>query len=235
MYIKLTNEKGSIMLKIDEINDAKHIVIVLQDYASVDSLASANALYTYLLQLHKKVSLYCEKFDYGLNLDFLPWMDKLKNSYPSSSDYEINSLKSKDLLEYFIANEIKLNIKMASSLYAGLLDVTKGFSRGIDGTIFAMAKLLVDSGADVKSCNENLINYQTYSSLRLKAILLSKMILRDDAKLAVFELEDEDLDKSGAKLQNAESVLFEALGLPTVKSAVVIYKNKEIMRQGYTL
>lgn len=72
------------MLKIDEINDAKHIVIVLEDNASVDYLASSNALYTYLLQLHKKVSLFCSKHDYGLNLDFLPWRDKLKNSYPSS-------------------------------------------------------------------------------------------------------------------------------------------------------
>lgn len=220
------------MLKIDEINDAKHIVIVLEDDASVDYLASANALYTYFLQLHKKVSLYCSKHNYDLNLDFLPWMDKLKSSYPSSSDYKVNSLTSVELFEYFNQNEIRLNVKMATSLYAGLLDATQGFCKGVDGTIFAMAKLLVESDADVKSCNEKLINYQTYATLRLKAILLSKMFLKDDAKVAVFELDDEDLDKSGAKLEDAKVVLAEALGLPTVYMAVVIYKNKEIMRQG---
>lgn len=87
---------------MDKINKANHIVLILKDNASIDDLASANALYTYLLQLHKKVSLYCAKFDYGLNVDFLPWSDKLKSSYPSSADYEINIMSSRILLDYFI-------------------------------------------------------------------------------------------------------------------------------------
>lgn len=219
------------MLEIDEINKAKHIVIVLQDNASVDYLASANALYTYLLQLHKKVSFYCDKFEYEINLNFLPWIDKLKSSYPSSSDYEINSISSTELLSYFMNNDIKLNSKMATSLYSGLLDVTKGFSKAVDGTIFAMAKLLVESGADVEMCSKNILNYNNYSTLRLKTILLAKISLQKDAQVAVFNLTDEDLLESGAKLKDAKAVLADALGLPTVKSAVVIYKNEEIMKE----
>ena len=219
------------MLKIDEINKAKHIVIVLQDKASVDYLASANALYTYLLQLHKKVSFYCADFDYALNLEFLPWMKQLKNSRPSSADYKIEAISSIELLNYFIDNDIKLNTKMSSSLYAGLVDVTQGFTKSLNGMIFAMLKLLVESGADVKSCTQNLINYQTYASIRLKAILLSKMQLVDNATKAVFELDEKDLEKSGAKAQDAKVVLRDALGLPTVNSAVVVYKNKEIMKE----
>lgn len=219
------------MLKIDEINKAKHIVIVLQDNSSVDYLASANALYTYLLQLHKKVSFYCDKCEYGVNLNFLPWINKLKSSYPSSSDYKINSKSSIELLEYFIHNDIKLNSKMATSLYAGLLDVTKGFNQAVDGTIFAMAKLLVESEADVELCNRNILKYNTYATLRLKTILLSKIRLERNAEIAIFDLSDEDLLKSGATLKDSQAVLQDALGLPTVKSAVVIYKNKEIMKE----
>lgn len=219
------------MLKIDEINKASHIVIVLEDNASVDHLASANALYTYLLQLHKKVSLYCAEFDYGLNIKFLPWSEKLNSSYPSSADYVIHIKSSRVLLDYFMGNEIKLNTKMATSLYAGLLDSTKGFVTGVDGMVFAMLELLVRSGADIKSCNENLINYHSLAGLRLKTILLSKMRLTKDAQLAVFDLEDEDLSKSGAKLKEAASVLKDALGLPSVNAAVIMYKNEEIMRE----
>lgn len=235
MFIRQTKRKLSIillMLNIKEINDAKHIVIVLPNNASVDYLASSNALYTYFLQLHKKVSFYCEEFEYDLNLNFLPWMDKLKSSYPSSSDYEIKAISSQELFHYFTVKQIKLNYKMSTSLYAGLLDFTKAFSKEIDGTIFAHFKVLVDNGADVKLCNNNLINYQTYASLRLKAILLTKMKLEDDAKKAIFELNEDDLKKSGANIKDAKSVLLEALALPTVNLAVVIYKNKEIMRQG---
>ena len=235
MSIRQTKRKLSIiliMINIKEIDDAKHILIVLQNNASVDYLASSNALYTYLLTLHKKVSFYCAEFEYGLNLDFLPWMDKMRTSYPTSSDYEINAINSMELFNYFTINKIKLNSKISTSLYAGILDHTKSFSEGVNGTIFARLGILIENGADFKLCNKNLINYQTYASLRLKAILLSKMKLEDDAKRAIFELSEDDLVKSGAEVKEASSVLSEALALPTVSMAIVIYKNKEIMRQG---
>jgi len=219
------------MLKDKEIQNAKHIVIVLEDLASIDYLCSANALYTYLLQKHKKVSLYCSKADYDVNLSFLPWLDKLKTSYPSSADYEIKAFSSIDIYKYFIENKIALNPKMATSLYAGLLDITKGFRRDVDGTIFAMAKVLLDNKADAQVCNKNLLNYQSLASLRLKSILLAKMNLEDNATKAIFYLDDEDLSKSGAKQKDSVSAVVDALGLPTVKSAVVIYKNKEIFKE----
>ncbi len=219
------------LLNQQEIDKAKHIVIVLPDNFSIDYLCSANALYTYLLQLHKKVSLYTSKVDFSSNLAFLPWVDKVKSIYPSSSDYEIHIFSSLKLFEYMQVNNIALNIKMATSLYAGLLDYSGGFSRGINGTIFAMAKVLIENKADVLSCNANLLYYQSLASLRLKSILLAKMQLQENATKAVFELEDEDLGKSGACIDDAKAVFADALGLPTVEIAVLRYKNEEIMKE----
>lgn len=215
----------------EEVLQAKHIVIVLQDNASIDYIASANALYTYLLTIHKKVSMYCENIEHSLNMNFLPWMSKLKNSYPSSSDYEMQAISSIELIDFFLDNKIKLNHKMATSLYAGLIDVTAGFSKHVDGMVFARAELLVNSGADVKICNDNVLNYASFASLRLKAILLSKMKLEENAEIAVFNLYDEDLKKSGASIDEASSVFRDALALPTVKSAKIIYKTQEIMKE----
>lgn len=219
------------MLEDFKEDSTKHIVIVLKDNPTVDALSCGNALYSYFLTLHKKVSFYCADFDFDLNLNFLPWVDKLKTSYPSSADYEIQVNSSIELFEYFKNENIKLNVKMSTSLYAGLLDVTKGFSKAVDGTTFAMAEVLVESGAEVKVCNENLLNYQSLATLRLKIILLSKMKLEKDAALAVFDLDDKDLNSSGAKIIDVNAVVYEALSLPTVKSVVVIYKNKEIIKE----
>ncbi len=219
------------LLNQQEIDKAKHIVIVLPDNFSIDCLCSANALYTYLLQLHKKVSLYTSKIDFPTNLAFLPWVDKVKSIYPSSSDYEINIFSSLALFEYMQVNKIALNIKMATSLYAGLLDYSKGFTRGVNGTMFAMAKILIENKADVLSCNANLLCSQSLASLRLKSLLLAKMKLQENATKAVFELKDEDLSISGACIDDAKAVFCDALGLPTVEIAVLRYKNEEIMKE----
>ena len=219
------------MFNIKEINDAKHIVISIPNHASISSLASASALYTYFLQLHKKVSLHCSYFDYGVHLDFIPWKDKIKTVYPSSADYEINTFTPRSVFAFFIREQVKINEKMATSLYAGLIDNTDAFSKGVDGTVFAMAEVLVKAKADTKKCSDNLIHYQTYAILKLKAKLLSKIQLVDDASHAVFMLNDEDLLKSGAKVDDAKSVFKEALGLPSVTSVSIIYNNKTIMKE----
>ncbi len=209
-----------------KIEQSKHIVIILKDDASIDEMASSNALYTYILQLHKKVSLYSAKSDFSINLRFLPWMDKLKNSYPASADLEIKAMFSIDLFNYFQKLQIKLNTKMATSLYAGLLDYTNGFRINIEGMIFAVAQVLVQNGADVSICNTNILDYQTLSRIRLKSILLKKMILKNGGLLAEFDLNDEDLKKSGADKKDSLCVLEEALSLPTVKKVKILYKKK---------
>ena len=219
------------MLENFKQDTTKHIVIVLQDNPSVDALACGNALYSYFLSLHKKVSFYCADFDFDVNFNFLPWIDKLKKSYPFSSDYKIQANSSLELFKYFSSENIKLNSKMSTSLYAGILDATNAFSKHIDGTVFAAVEVLIKNGADTKICNDNLINYQSLATLRLKGILLNKIKLENDATLAIFELEDKDLISSGAKIKDAYSVITEALGLPTVKNVRVIYKNKEIFKE----
>ena len=219
------------MLENFKEESTKHIVIILKDNPTVDALSCGSALYTYFLTLHKKVSFYCLKFDFDLNLNFIPWIDKLKTSYPSSADYVVEVGSCIKLFEYFKSKNINLNIKMATSLYAGLIDSTSGFTKAVNGTIFAMAEELHRAKAEVNLCNENLLNYQSLATLRLKIILLNKIKLIKDGSLAVFELDDNDLSSSGAKIADAHSVVGEALSLPTVKSVIVLYKNKEIIKE----
>ncbi|MEJ2372627.1 MAG: phosphoesterase, partial [Sulfurimonas sp.] len=85
------------MVELNQINESKHIVLI----ADNETFSLANALYSYVLSLHKKVSLVMNE-----NIDkkfaFLPWFDKVRKEIPSSSDLEIKvTLDTLDLFEAF--------------------------------------------------------------------------------------------------------------------------------------
>jgi len=234
-----------IMQRIDKAN---HIVLIVEPNPGADALGAASAMYTHLLRLHKKVSLYCATKGIHSRLSFLPWFEKIRNSFPSSADFaiclgresdvEINieySVINSDLMSmsqklynFFSKNEINLNKKMATALYAGLLEDTNGFlSDTLDGTIFAASKVLIESGADFQACNRYIMQYQSLASLKLKALMLSNMRLIQDAEVAAFLVSNEDMKKTGAMSEDCKKVLTEALFLPTVEVSLLVKENED--------
>ena len=75
---------------IKRIDAAKHIVVIAHVNPDADSLGSASAMYTYLLTLHKKVSFFCASKNINPKLSFLPWSEKIRDSFPSSADLAIS-------------------------------------------------------------------------------------------------------------------------------------------------
>ena len=75
---------------INRINEAKHIVVIAHRSPDADSMGSASAMYTYLLTLHKKVSFFCVTKKINPRLSFLPWFDKVRDSFPASADLAIS-------------------------------------------------------------------------------------------------------------------------------------------------
>lgn len=132
------------------------------------------------------------------------------------------------LLEFFEENEIALNPKIATALYAGLLDDSKGFvADGVDGTTFALVSKLVAAGAAYKECNRSLRRYASLAQLRLKGLMLQKMQLALAAKVALFCVQAQDLKATGATGIECESALDESLFLPTVQLALLLKENKD--------
>jgi hypothetical protein len=220
------------LLNTQSIVDAKHIVISLPSLASIETIAVANALYSYVLTLHKKVSLYSDETSFSKSLTFLPWMQKIKSSYPASADLEISVDKSENIVSFFKTNNIKLNKKMATSLYSALIAKTESFSKNVDGMVFAWAKELVEAGADAVVCNKYILSYNSLATLRLKAIMLKKLMLTEDANVAFVNLTEEDLKSSGATINNAKIIVKDALSLPTVNRVIVKYNNEEVINEG---
>lgn len=257
---------------IKNIDNAKHIVVIAHINPDADSLGSASAMYTYLLTRHKKVSFFCASKRLHAKLAFIPWFDKIRNSFPVSADVAIaldcgsysrlgvdvscdlinidhhasnekyatlNLVDStcisttQVLHNFFIENGIDVNKKMATALYAGLLDDSNGLiSEEVDGTVFATQNMLIASGADYKLCNTFIMKYHSLAGLRLKAIMLSNMSLLNNAKVALFLVTKEDMQKTGAIGEDCESALEESLFLPTVELAILLKENADATLKG---
>lgn len=216
------------MISLEAIDKAKHIVIL----TSSNSFADASALYTHILRLHKKVSIVSESQTVDNGLSFLPWFDKLRDIIPSSADLAIDlDLETESLYNLFKLNDITINTKMATALYAGLLQRFDGFiSSDVNGTIFADVSELIQQGADYKLCNKSIMNRVSLSTLRLKAIMLSNMIVTDASKTAQFVLNDDDLKSSGADMSEACEIIKEALSLPYVEKAILKNSDNEVLK-----
>jgi phosphoesterase RecJ-like protein len=207
----------------NKINDAKHIMIVTDE----EHLALASALYTYILREYKKVSLVVEALEVDKKFSFLPWYDKIRTSKVTSCDFMIEvRFSCTEFYKHLKNSKIKINQKMATALYAGILIETDGFLRCMDdGITFAIAKELIECGADYKSSNKNIRQRTTLSHLRLKAIMLKEMLLVNSAKRAVFYICQNDLDISGALIKDCDLIMQESLKLPYVEEAVLLDRD----------
>jgi phosphoesterase RecJ-like protein len=213
------------LIDLEEIAKAKYIVIVTNN----DTFCNASALYTYMLQLHKKVSLFSE-FEIKKCYAFLPWFDKVRHNRPTGAEYSID-VQENSLVSFFHDNQIKINQKMAQSLYAGLLQKAEALqNRHLDGMFFAQMSELIDLGAQHEVCVSELFQQNSLALFRLKAKMFENMLLKDDATQSFFLYKEEYLQESGATMQDVYTVMQESLGIAHVKQAVLVDKNNKIIK-----
>jgi len=205
----------------NDIDHAKHIVI----RSDSSSFANANALYSYILSKHKKVSLVVtQKID--ARFSFLPWYAKRRENIPASADLIID-MQPDTIALYDILKKksVTINQKMATALFAGLLEFTEGFFHA-NGTAFAVASELIELKADYLTCKEFLQKREPLSLFRLKSLLYENMCQSANAQIMNVYISDEDLKCSGATEQDVERLLKEVLKIVHVKE-VRLYKSDD--------
>lgn len=211
------------MTALNDAKNAKHIVIT----ADNSSFANANALYSYVLSLHKKVSLVVrEKID--VKFSFLPWFSKIRETVPTSADMIIQSQNDSAALYYeFKKHEIPINQKMATALFAGLLESSEGFlSSTCNGTTFALASELIELKAQYLTCKEYLQKRDSLALFRLKSLMYKNMLQSSNGQVVSVYVTDEDFKSSGATLKDAQKVQKELLNMVHVRE-VALYKSDE--------
>ncbi len=251
---------------LEKIKQAKHIALIVHVNPDADSMGSASAFYSYILQIQKKVTLFSYTESISKKLMFLPWVDKIKHTLAPSCDLfisfdcanikrlgveievdinidhhksntgfaKLNYINSdaisttQVLYEYFTQNDVKINPKMATSLYAGLVDDSQNFmSDKTDAKTFEMAGDLIKKGADREIVVKNLFQTSSLSLLRLKGLMFSKMSLALDARVVVHKVSQEILNSCGATCRDCEDVLEESLYLPSVCIAYLLCKQPD--------
>lgn len=137
------------------------------------------------------------------------------------------------LFNLFKENDIPINKKMATALYAGLLDDSTGFmDDNVDGMTFATISELITCGAEYKLCNKFIMKRITLGAFRLKAIMYKNMHLECEAKVAVFCVSDENMRSCGAVGEDCQSVLEESLYIPSVEVALLLRQNSDLSIKG---
>lgn len=254
------------------IKQAKHVTVVAHIHPDADSLGSASALYSYMLQLHKKVTFYCITQNIDPALKCIPWVDKIKNRFPKDCDLAIsadcavrarlgevpdvtlinfdhhisneffgnynivntNAISTTQVVfDFFVQNAISINAKMATALYAGLLDDSRNFlNYKVDEKVFNMAALLCARGADTTTVANNISRHMPLSAFRFKAAMMSNMRLFSDARIALFQVPLAMIDDYGAHHRDCELALEEGLYLPTVEISLLLYENRDLSIKG---
>ena len=132
------------------------------------------------------------------------------------------------LYNFFQENGISVNKKMATAIYAGILDDSSAFlDDTVDGMVFAAVSELIELGADYKLCNNSIVKSMSLGALRLKALMYKNMHLYKEARVAFFCVTLQDLKETGALGKDCESVLEEALYLPSVEISMLLRENSD--------
>ena len=176
-----------------QIQNAKHILLIAHVNPDADSMGSALAMYTHMLQLQKKVTLYCKTEKINPALHFLPFFDKVRHQLPKDYDlamsFDCGALSrlgvtptvplinfdhhvsndrygseniidtaaistSQVVFDFMIDHDIKINAKMATALYAGLIDDSQNFKSSDNTCIFCSLSLgIIEISWD---CNDSM-------------------------------------------------------------------------------
>jgi nanoRNase/pAp phosphatase (c-di-AMP/oligoRNAs hydrolase) len=214
---------------IPDIEAKKHIVLLCDS----NSFGVASALYTYMLMEHKKVSLVGEV---ERKFSFLPWFDALRKQEPASADLLIDTreIAVHKLYSFFVAEGIKINAKMATSLYCAYFLEYKHFtSAECDGMVFAALSKIVELGAAYEMVQKALLYNQPLKLFRLRGYLCQEMQLVENATKALVYFDEMILQKSGAEYSDLEALLEEFLTIAHVEEVLLLKRdeNNKIMKK----
>ncbi len=176
-------------------------------------------------------------FDCGgrdrLGVEEVPFLINIDHHASNRGYGEINLVRTEAisttqvLYDFFVENGIKINAKMATALYAGLLDDSDAFlSAKVSSGTFKMAATLLECGADSELCNRALFKSVSLAAQRLKGEMLQQCRLYYEGRVAVTEVSREMMESTGALAVDCEAPLNESLYLPTVQVAVMIRERK---------
>lgn len=135
---------------------------------------------------------------------------------------------SEVVYDFFKSNDIALNAKMATAMYAGLVDDSQCFTTDkTNQKSFLMAADLIECGADNALCTQMLFKRRSLASVRMKAKMLAHARLHCEGRLVSTLVERSFFEQTGAYEVDCEEALHESLELVHVEVAFMLRHTKD--------
>ena len=128
-----------------------------------------------------------------------------------------------DLLEklYPISRE------SAIAFYAALVSDTRNFTtNNMSRSVFEFAAKLVTFGVDIAEVTQKMLHRRSLASLRILGVAIDSLELREDARIAILKISQEDLKRTGAKMSDLDGVVDYAKSLATVEVALMLVERE---------
>lgn len=213
---------------LDILDSMSGVSVVVECGDSGSEAALASLLYTIALQKHSQVFwLYDgDVGQFARRFAAIPWSANVKNVKNRDNCFNISVshlLKELSFIEIFYLlknNNYKINAKMATALYSGLLFESDGFFHA-DSALFMAASELIALGVNHWECMRGLIHTESLANLRARTIMLQNMRLVADGAIALFDVSLDNLLANGADNRIFSRAASDALRLPTVNIALI--------------
>ena len=178
-----------------------------------------------------------DEYNIGELRDLIPMVGEVfvidhhePNQFCTFGGYIDNSASSTCELAVELAQEagVKLNRECAQAAYAGLVYDTGFFaySKTTERT-FRTALTLVEAGADPYFVYRELNENGTTGSVLLQKTVFSTLEIHHDGKVATQILRKEDLEKTGARFEDAENFINVPLKSKDIEVSVLVKETKE--------
>ncbi len=150
------------------------------------------------------------------------------NSFGTYNLIDTDAISTTQIVyDFFRDQGITINAKMATALYAGLLDDSQQFLHvKTDVSAFEMAAELLRCGADSNIVAKALFQTTSLASLRLEGVLYEQLRLRHEGRIALLHVNLQTLASTGAVPQEAERALHRAQTLTTVSVSVLLRERR---------
>lgn len=120
----------------------------------------------------------------------------------------------------------KLNEKIATCLYAGIMTDTGSFKfASTTSTTHRIVASLIDAGADNSKIHNNVYDVNTYGRMQLLGRALSNMVVIEKLKTAYISLSQDELDEFNFQKGDTEGIVNYSLALEGVIFAAIFIED----------
>ena len=169
-----------------------------------------------------------------------PWIEKAKatkilidhHQQPEDFDFvysDVTVPATSQMVYHFIEaleEEHLVNLSVAQCLYTGIMTDTGGFRfRSTSATTHRIVADLIEKGADPAMITSNTWDTNTVSRLQLLSLILSRMEMIKDGKVAILWLKREELKKFGFQKGDTEGFVNYGLSILGSKMAAFFMED----------